>query len=455
VVAMSRAAELSGRRHRPGRWYATLATIGTSAAAAFLGGPPEQAAGGAAAAPVDWGPMTTVARPRSSADFPFPPGQHMDTAVGPNGQGVVVFCDASKRLRATRLTRSGRWNTPLTVGPCNGQPAPSVALDSWGRATAVWISGLEVWSASQPAGGPWSRARVISPPTPDPSEDVVVGVFGVDLAVSPQGAAAAAWRVDTMDDPALPSPAQVVTRPAGGPWGRARTLDPDTHGNDYPPQVAVRRDGDVLAVYDDVPGDGQPRQLVARERVVGQDWGPASVVTTATRAGLVWAWDVAVGGGSTVAVWADVTGAQTLARRTAAGGWTSTSRLASATAADLREPVMVVDGAGTATIAWLQEDAMWTRTVDADGTAGRATRVGGGRGIPSLDGNGAGDLVLAWRGRAGDIRAADRPSGGVWGVPVSLGPGVSVKTSLRPNGDALAVWQRGPRRLVSSQARRP
>ena len=105
-----------------------------------------------------------------------------------------------------------------------------------------------------------------------------------------------------MDDPALPSPAQVVTRPADGPWGRARTLDPDTHGNDYPPQVAVRRNGDVVAVYDDVPGDGQPRQLVARERVVGQDWGPASVVTTATRAGLVWAWDVAVGGGSTVAV---------------------------------------------------------------------------------------------------------------------------------------------------------
>ena len=124
VVAMSRAAELSGRRHRPGRWYATLATIGTSAAAAFLGGPPEQAAGAAAAAPADWGPVTTVARPRSRADFPFPPGQHMDMAIGPNGQGVVVFCDASNRLRATRLTRSGRWNTPLTVGPCNGQPAP-------------------------------------------------------------------------------------------------------------------------------------------------------------------------------------------------------------------------------------------------------------------------------------------------------------------------------------------
>jgi hypothetical protein len=158
VVAMSRAAELSGRRHRTGRWYATLATIGTGAAAAFLGGPPEQAAGAAAVAPVDWGPGTTVARPRSSADFPFPPGQHMDVAVGPRGQGVVVFCDASKRLRAARMTRSGRWNTPRTVGPCNGQPAPSVVMDYSGRATTAWISGLEVWSAIQPAGGPWSRA---------------------------------------------------------------------------------------------------------------------------------------------------------------------------------------------------------------------------------------------------------------------------------------------------------
>jgi hypothetical protein len=209
-----------------------------------------------------------------------------------------------------------------------------------------------------------------------------VGVFGVDLAVNPQGVVAAAWMVDTLDDPALPSPAQAVTRRLGGPWGRARTLDPDTHGNGYPPQVAVRHNGDVAVAYDDVPGDGAPRQVVARDRVVGQDWGPASVVTTATRTGSVWAWDLAVGGGSTVAAVADVTGAQTLARSTAAGGWTSTFRLVSASTPDRREPVMVVDGAGTATIAWLQEDAMWTRTVDVDGTAGFATRVGGGRRHP-------------------------------------------------------------------------
>jgi hypothetical protein len=178
------------------------------------------------AADAAFGPVATLSGPGA-----FEPA----AAVGPSGQGLVVWTVASLELpngdrqhRATQAAEQrpdGTWSPPrelaapgLAIGAfgmyCGGEPdtAPHVAMDAAGNAVALWTAPSSSWVgtvqwAARAADGDWTpSANLGTGPTPF-------------LAVSPTGETMAAW----MEGGLL----RAARRQAGGAFGPVEDVGPN------------------------------------------------------------------------------------------------------------------------------------------------------------------------------------------------------------------------------------
>ena len=363
----------------------------------------------------------------------------MDLAVGWDGLAVAIYA-GDGRVRVRQQAAAGPWGAPVTIGRGS---KPQIVLDREGNATATWIGvGYNVMSARKPVGGRWSTPRRISPPTPDPDSDVVIGIFYFELAVNPSGDVAAAWIIHSEDDPRVRNRAQVAYRPAHGTWLHARTVDRDTNVGLTPPEIAVRGDGGVVTVW--LTDDG----LLTRNRIAGVGWRPTRRLAT----GNIWGFDVAVGGGSATAVWTKGRGGPTstvrAARRPPGRGWLQPVTLAASGINLLTKPRVWVDGARRTTAGWSQKSLAKVRTTGRRGNWAPATGFGSISGALDLAGTVDGALTMVWcRRDAERVRVAYRPPGRAWQSSVALGRGTRPYVALHPNGEAVSVWAQGNRLL--------
>ena len=335
---------------------------------------------------------------------------------------------------------------------------PAVAVDAAGNATVVWSryngSQLVVQSSSRPVGGSWS-----------PPVDLAAGrlIFFPQLAVDPAGNATAVWRRVEADR----SVVQAASRPVGGTWSAPVDLSVDTvvDASQLPdfPQVAVDATGAVTATWSRFASNTFTVQSSTR----GADgsWSvPADLSTPGTSSRTT---DVAVDpAGNVTATWVAGASVQS-ASRPSGGSWTAPVEL-SATGSMRANPRVVVDPAGTAT-------AIWGSFAGAAYGVQTASRPPGGawsapldlaRGdvfdTPALAVDGHGTTTAVWQQQDSGwiVTGATREAGGAWSTPVALStPGRDSwdpQVAVDPSGTATALWSRADEdgRVVEA-SRRP
>lgn len=396
---------------------AALLTAMSPAASAVGSSPAHRSPGsGAVAAPhaLTWGPPQVVTSGRIGSP---------EVVVDDTGATTVVYQNDHNRVFAVQATRRGHWRTPVKLGV--GRDA-HIAVDAVGDATAVWTGkGFRVMAAYRPAGGSWTRARFLSPPTPG-SEDVIIGAFDTDVAVNRDGDTVVAWDVWSFDDPDIAERVRARYRAAGHRWGRARTLDGATGGAGVP-VVAIKPNGDAAVLYQ------EHGTVTAQTKAAGHGWAPPIVLAPG---GYEKALDV--GAGRWQAAYIDPSGLE-LTRQSGAG-WGAPTPVANASSL----AGMTAASSGDAVVAWEDAGSLWSRRVLADGTLRPAVQhadAGVDTETTSLAGNDHGQTLLAWdrseppRG----LYASYRSDGNAWSVPLRVVRGTPT-TAVYAGGDAILVW---------------
>jgi len=189
-----------------------------------------------------------LSAPAEAAPQWFAPGTLSDTskdsfnpdvAVDSSGRAVAVWTSEGTIVSVYRQTGQA-WGPRQTVSGVNvGGYQPKVALDPNGNAVAVWTEGVsintKVMASTRPSGGSWT-----SP--------VTIGSNGTDpqVSVDPQGNAVAVWR-GSGDD------IRSAFRPAGGSFSNAQKISEPT-AQAYEPAVAAEPNGEAVAVWTRFPG---------------------------------------------------------------------------------------------------------------------------------------------------------------------------------------------------------
>ena len=200
-----------------------------------------------------------------------------EIAVDPAGHAVAVWSRKSDGvhflIQGASMTAGGGWSSPLDISDTEKTATePEVAIDSAGRAIAVWSrfdgsDDIIQSSALAPGvGSAWSEPVDLSAAGEDASEP--------QLAIDPGGDTVAVWkRLEGTD-----MIAQAASRPAAGAWGSARNLS-EAGGDADGPQVAVDLGGSAVAVWSRTVG-GMGTVESAQMTSEGQ-WGQAVEITGA------------------------------------------------------------------------------------------------------------------------------------------------------------------------------
>jgi hypothetical protein len=144
--------------------------------------------------------------------------------------------------------------------------SPQVGVESRGVVTALWQTPRDaVHSARLRRNGSWSAATQVSPAA-RPGEPG--RLRGLDLAVSPGGAALAVW-ASTTGVKGSPRQLHWARRGSGGPWRTPADVAPPGHAAE--PQVEMDADA-VATLVHGVQRRGEPTAVVARRHVPGSGW---------------------------------------------------------------------------------------------------------------------------------------------------------------------------------------
>jgi hypothetical protein len=307
------------------------------------------------------------------------------------------------------------WSAPATVpGSATGFPFPvTAATGADGTAAVVWRRGGDVPStasvhvAVRGPSGRW-RSRALTGRT--------VGVAAPRVAVDDRGRVVVTWvemhrRADGVTH--APFRVRVATRDRRGRWHAARTLGESGNFVYAAPDVAVNGDGSAVVVWRGIrrtaSGDKR-RALLAASRRPGHAFGPAVEIRDPGAAVSVGPRVALDAHRRATVVWTG--GAQPrvrVATRSAAGRWTAGSDLGTAPGS---EPRIAADAAGDVTVAWRQAQ------LDSEGNGSQ------------------------W----GSVAVAQRPAGGVFGAPVTLGdvPTPGPLVAMSPAGQAFTAWPPAP-----------
>jgi hypothetical protein len=320
------------------------------------------------------------------------------------------------------------WSAPVRVSPADraGYGSPAVAAGPGGAALAAWVrvpAGGEaadgrVQAVARPAGGRWSRPRLLSGP----------GASAPSVALNARGHAVAAWLNGRLVVGAVRPGPRAPWRPGriGGAGAPVQEL-----------RVSIDRRGRPTAAWIE-RGDGGYRVRLATADAAGADWAiRAARLTTPGPAPPALA--LSPGRGA-VAAWVD--GDRVLASRTVAGAFERPVEMSDSRAS---APGIALGGSGAAIVSWAVRLPGGSRVLQAAGRPATAPRwrsaedVGIG-GDPVVAVNEAGDAVVAWgSGEPGGeqtLEASTRPGGGLWRASTILAP-TECDCELRAAGAAV------------------
>jgi hypothetical protein len=342
-------------------------------------------------------------------------------------------------VRAAFRSPGEAFSAPVTVSsPRQDSGFVSAAFDRFGDAIVVWREAgtpSRVRAVVRPRGGRFGRPVTLSR-----------RAGTATLAFDGAGDAFVAWSVNGAHLHGV----QLAIRPRGGRFGAPQTVSAGA-GGAGPPRLAVNARGDALLVWRQCSntvsfcdGNGRP--------VLHAAWRPAGgpVKSPVVLSGnevypLIPA--VAIGpSGNAAVVWQNQ-GTVEFSVATAGGAFSPPATLA----ANAVDPVIAMDGAGNALVAWESFDPTETNQdrLQAAGLPAGATAFGTPQTLPGEAGSvspalamaPSGDAVLAWK--PGPIVAAARTPGQPFGAPATVAPpsaAFGATLAIAPSGQAVAVW---------------
>jgi hypothetical protein len=375
-------------------------------------------------------------------------------AVDAGGGTVAVWArsDGSHTIiQASSRPPGGAWAPPVDLSQAGRDATePQLAVDAAGDAVAVWARSngahTVIQAAARPAGGGWTSARDLSDSERNATEPQV--------AVDSGGRAIAVWsRFDGSDD--IVQTAQLPPA-AGSAW--SEPVDLSAAGEDADePQLAVDAAGDAIAVWSRLEGTDTIAQ--AAFRPAGAGWEAPDDLSEA--GGDATEPQVAIDpGGAAVAVWSRAaSGLDTVqaAEMAAGGDWLEAVDL-TGPGDDATEP-QVSSAAGRLLAVWtLRGPGPYSTIQSAEKTGGGPwqqaqdlTQAGLTQTVVSpqvaLDPNGNGAAVWARSGASPTvIEGRTKPSGGPWMDLVELSELGSSATepqvTLGATGDGASIWSR-------------
>ena len=196
--------------------------------------------------------------------------------------------------------------------------------------------------------------------------------------------------------------------------------------------------------------DGEARMAVHRP---GGGWGTAMALSARTFAPPELAFD---GRGNGLLAWRDVLGSVMVQARSASGRWSAPHALTQSTHPGSGVPVLAVNPAGRAIVAWPgnRQNGLEAASGSTTGSWSASTVVSAGTHVAgsdvSLALDGTGNATVLWTGRLGRAQvvfaAEQRRATGRWSAPRRLsrtgriGPALDLVASV--GGRALATWAR-------------
>jgi hypothetical protein len=299
---------------------------------------------------------------------------------------------------------------------------------------------------------PAAQAAPSWTPTVDVSPSTVEA-FGSKVAVDSQGDAVAVWQEwDGVDDTI-----ESASRRAGSAgWTTPVAIAPA--GSEYgEPDVAVDASGDAVAVWEKY--GAAPEIEVSTHLAGALAW---SVPAKLTNLFYVAAEPkVAVNAeGEAVAVWVKENGGgfsivEASSAATIGGPWSSPEQL-SATGQDAAEPLVGIDGTGTATAVWQRPNGNGIAVQESQRSPSGGWSIpvnlsasGQAAYYPHLAVDARGDVAVAWNNSAGNdnlVQVRTRMAGEAWGAAQDLlGPneeaaGAATRVALDGQGDAVVAW---------------
>jgi hypothetical protein len=193
-------------------------------------------------------------------------------AFGRPGQAVAIW-SRGVRIHSAFSRRRGIFGKSRRVG---GGDLPSLAVDRRGNALAVWRSGIfpnaRVRVAFRPAGGRFGRPRTLAGPDAGDETDVAFDRRGNALAIW--------WRRNRNGGN---SRVQAAYRPAGGRFGRVWTLS-GRAARAGEPKVAFDRRGNAIAAWWLAGRGDNATQVQAAYRPAGRRFGKARTIGRAAEA---------------------------------------------------------------------------------------------------------------------------------------------------------------------------
>jgi hypothetical protein len=201
-------------------------------------------------------------------------------------------------MKANRFVVGQGWQGAELIESSNAfvstSSSPQIAVNAAGNAVAVWVQfgGINnsVWANRYTVGQGWGTAELI--------ETINTG-FARDpaVAIDSSGKAIAVWCLETT---------VFANRFDGTRWGIAEALEADAVGGSNTPQIAMDSSGNGVAVWSRSNGaekDSDQRAVILSRRCVAGVWSPAERLDVGTTS-QAFAPQIALdANGNAVAVW--------------------------------------------------------------------------------------------------------------------------------------------------------
>jgi hypothetical protein len=179
---------------------------------------------------------------------PGVPNLHATAAVAPDatvaivGVPVQLARDDPRSVVALVRPPGSPFTGPEAVSGPGADTEPSVAFDSWGNATAIWVRGDYVEESTRPNGGDWSAPTAISRERRGASAPKVeFDAAGNSVAVWSRSSLEGANRV-------LNGAVVAAIRPRGGLFGPPRVVS-DPRFDSSEPSLSVNAAGQAAIVW--------------------------------------------------------------------------------------------------------------------------------------------------------------------------------------------------------------
>jgi hypothetical protein len=350
-------------------------------------------------------------------------------------------------------TRDGAWGAAGFVETDNAGDAgsPQIAFDASGNALAVWHQSdgtlYHVWSNRYTAGSGWGTPELIQSSNADEGT-------APQIAMDASGNALAVWSQSGGSVAGIWSNRYV----AGSGWGTAVKIETET-GVAHPPQIAVDRNGNALAVWAQSRGtSGTIFDIWSNGYIAGSGWGTATLIETGNPGHAFWPQVAFDTSGNALAVWSENDGTRYNIgsnRYIPGTGWGTDVVIETDNAGHAAESQIAFDASGNALVVWKQSDGtrnnIWSnRYIVGSGWSTAAlieTEDTGDADLPQIAFDASGNALAVWRQSYGahvGIWSNRYVVGSGWGIAVLIEndmaqpdtPQIAVDSS----GNALAVW---------------